>query len=175
MRLALAACLLLGACGGAAPEKEDGAKVDVPMPSGPPVAQQVEAAPPPTEGSEPRPRWESIATGEGSALRLIAADGAPMMSIACLGAPARLVVTVPSVSSIGREDRLSLGLGQEPVTLVADPTRQKGPGVTAEGSPPRRALLEKAESVSALYGTQQVGPVPAPPKELREMLVKACT
>ena len=175
MRKALAACLLLGACGAPAPEpNKDEAKVDVPVPSGPPVAQQVEAAPPSTQGAEPGPRWESAASGEGSALRLKAADGALLMNIACLGKPARLVVTMPSFSLVGSEDRFSLGLGSEPITLVADPTRQKGPGVTAEGPAPERALLEKAETVSAHYGTQQVGPVPAPPEKLREMLAKAC-
>lgn len=170
---ALALLGALAACGSEAPRGENG-NIGVPTPSGPPVAQQIDAAPPPTEGAMGGPRWESISSGEGTALRLTASDGTPTMSIACLGKPRRLVVTVPSFEPIGSEDRFSLGFGQEPVTLVADPKRQKGPGVTAEGPPPQQALFEGAENVSALYGTQRIGPVPAPPEKLREMLVKSC-
>ncbi len=170
---ALGLVLLLSACGSEAPPP-DKDTVEIPTPSGPPVAQQIEAAPPPTEGAKAGPRWESVSSGEGSALRLTGSDGKVAMSVACLGAPRRMVVTVPSFKAIASEDRLSFGLGEEPVTLVADPTRQKGPGVTAEGSPPPRTVFDKAATVSALYGTQQVGPVPAPPGKLREMLAKSC-
>jgi hypothetical protein len=170
---ALGLLLLLAACGSGAPPPGN-ETVEIPTPSGPPVAQQMEAAPPPMESAQAGPRWESVSSGEGSALRLTGSDGKVAMSVACLGQPRRMVVTVPSFSPIGSEDRFSLGLGNEPVTLVADPTRQKGPGVTAEGPPPPRAVFDNAATVSALYGRQQVGPVPAPPEKLRELLAKSC-
>jgi hypothetical protein len=169
------ALLALAACGSPAAEKKQEGAVETPVPSGPPVAQQVDAAPPATPGAKLAPAWEAAASGDGTALRLTGADGGLMMSLACLSGPARLVATVPSFAPIGSEDRFSLGLGSEPVTLVADPTRQGDKGVSAEGPAPDKALLEDAETVSALYGTQQLGPVPAPPKELKALLAKACT
>jgi hypothetical protein len=85
------------------------------------------------------------------------------------------VVSVPSFKPIGSEDRFSLALGEEPVALVADPTRQKT-GVTAEGAVPGNftELLGKAERIGAIYGNQQIGPHPAPPKALLETLAKEC-
>ncbi len=120
--------------------------------------------------------WESAASGEGTALRLTAADGSLLLSIACLGTPAQLVVSAPGLKPIGSEDRFSLGLGEEPVTLVADPTRQGKGGVTAEGAVPAGfdELLEEAKQVSALYGSQRIGPHPAPIEALKEALAKAC-
>ena len=174
MRAAAVLLLLLGACGSEAPQANEA--VDLPEPSGPPLAQQIDAAP----ASAPNPGeggWESVASGEGIALRFVAPGGKLLLSIACLGMRQQLVAAAPGFSPIGSEDRFSLGLGQEPVTLVADPTRQAAGGVTAEGGVPPNFedLLEDAEQVSALYGTQSVGPLPAPAKALREALAKSCT
>ena len=165
--------LLLASCGREAPEAER--RAELPQPSGPPVAQQVDAVPSsaPEQGS---PAWEMAAGGEGSALRLTGEGGTLLFAIACLGSPRRLAATAPGFSEIGSEDRFSLGLGDEPVTLVADLGGQGRSGVTAEGAVPDRfsELLEDAKQVSALYGTQQIGPVPAPSKALKEALAAAC-
>lgn len=173
MRPFLAFFALLAGCGSESPK--GGEPADLPQPSGPPVAQQVDSVP----SSAPQsggPTWESAASGEGTALRLTEPGGALLLSIACLGSPARLVVTAPGFSPIGSEDRFALGLGEEPVTLVADPTRQTQAGVTAEGAVPEgfEALLDRTKEVSALYGTQRVGPVPAPAEALAESLAKSC-
>lgn len=165
--------LLLAACGG--PARQPGNEtVDVPVPSGPPVAQQVD----PSARASPSaaPAWESAAGSEGTALRLTGPDGRLLLSIACLGSPARLTATAPVFTAIGSEERFSLGLGQEPVILVADLERSDGE-VTAEGAVPDRfeKLLERAPEISALYGTQRIGPVPAPSKPLKESLAKACS
>jgi hypothetical protein len=175
MRRFLLANLLLASCGSANAPKGDN-DVDVPVPSGPPVAQQADAVPSSAPG-ESGPTWESAASGEGTALRLTAPDGSLLLSIACLRRPTRLVVSAPGFTPIGSEDRFSLGLGEGPVTLVADPTRQHKGGVTAEGGIPEgfAELLEEAEQVSALYGTQKIGPHPAPGEALKEALAKDCT
>jgi hypothetical protein len=167
--------LLLASCGSAPEASQRDNEIDVPVPSGPPVAQQADAVP----SSAPRhssPAWESAASGEGTALRLTSADADLLLSIACLGTPARIVVSAPGLKPIGSEDRFSLGLGEEPVTLVADPTRQGKGGVTAEGAVPEGfgELLEEAKQVSALYGSQQIGPHPAPVEALKEALARAC-
>src|SRR3546814_17825835 len=99
------------------------------------------------------------------------------MSIACLDDPARLVVQVPAFEPVMSEDRFALGLGAEPVTLVADPYEQElQTGVRGEGPVPENfaALLDEAAEVRALYGAQQAGPHPAPQSALKERLVDAC-
>lgn len=145
-----------------------------PVPSGPPVVQQVQSDP---TGAEIRPgvKWES-ADG-GSTLRLVNPDGSLRMRIVCSGTPAKLVVNVPSFTPIGSEDRFAFAVGQEPVTLVADPTRQRaGTGVMAEGPVPGNfaVLFGEAQQIGALYGTQQVGPHMPPTRELVASFLKAC-
>jgi hypothetical protein len=169
---AFAVFLLLAACGGA-PQGEN--VVEVPEPSGPPVAQQVD------DGARPLPpqtasAWESAASGEGMSLRLVAPDGKLLLTIGCLGSPPRLAVTAPAFTPIGSEDRFSLGFGAEPIALVADLGRRGGSGVAASGAAPENLpeLLEKAGQVSALYGNQRVGPVPAPPPQLKDAFGKSC-
>jgi hypothetical protein len=173
MRFILPVCLLT-ACGSVSEAPDN--KPDMPVPSGPPVVQQVdemEPVAPPTTGQA----WESVASGGGTALRLTEPDGNVLMSIACLSGPRRLVVTVPSFAAVGSEDRFSFGIDREPVTLVADPTEQRPPGVTGEGAVPENFgdLIEGSKRISANYGNQKAGPHPAPPAELRKALVKACS
>ena len=120
----------------------------------------------------------------------MADDGTQRLTIACLGSPKRLVVNAPDFEPVMSEDRFAFGVGEEPVTLVANPYQQDvRPGVTGEGPVPgdfaelldealvgmaSGALLEGAGDVRALYGSQQAGPYPAPPAALKEQLVKAC-
>jgi hypothetical protein len=167
--------LLLASCGGAGKRGQGNGAADLPEPSGPPVAQQVDAdAPPPPLPAAPA--WESAASPEGTSLRLTQADGTLLLSIACVGRSARLVATAPGLSAIGSEDRFSLGLGSEPVTLVADLAGEAPAGVTAEGPVPDgfEKLVDEAKQISALYGTQRIGPVPAPSEALKKALAKAC-
>jgi hypothetical protein len=156
------------------PEPEKNESVDLPVPSGPPVIQQAKEEVPNT-AIEGEPRWESATGDGGTGIRFVGNDGAAALSIFCPEAGRRLVVSVPSFKPIGSEDRFVLALGQEPVTLVADPTRQKS-GVTAEGAAPEnlKALLEKAETIGAHYGNQQIGPHPTPAQVLLEALTKEC-
>jgi hypothetical protein len=172
MRRSAIALLLLAGCGS---QTKSDKVVEVPEPSGPPVAQQVD------DTAQPLPKrsvpgWESAASGEGLALRLVEPDGKLVLSIACLGRPPRLVASVPSFTAIASEDRFSLGLGNDPVTLVADPTRQKPPGITGEGAVTEEfdRLFDGADQISAVYGRQQVGPHPAPQAALKEQFAKAC-
>jgi len=175
MRWVAALTILAAAgCGSGAPEP--GNRIDLPQPSGPPVAQQVDApvAPPPARIG---PAWEAVTGPDGTGLRLVAAGGQLLLGIACRDGTQQLAVAAPAFRPIGSEDRFSLGLGDEPVTLVADPTKQKGAGVRAEGSAPNefRSLLGRAERISAVYGAQRAGPYPAPPERLKGRLSEACS
>ena len=175
MRTALLLLLLTAGCGREAPEANG--KLDLPQPSGPPVAQQVDAKTPTSLSAPGRAAWESATGQPGTALRYVGADGKPLLSLACSGSPVRLAAHVPAFSPIGSEDRFSLGLGKEPVTLVADPARQSGGGVTGEGPVPNEfeRLLKAAGEVSAVYGSSQAGPYPPPPKALADRLAEACS
>ena len=169
IRCAAAALLVLAsACGGSPEQREGDGKVDVPQPSGPPVVQQIQK-------EERGPKWRSAEGSEGPVL-ILNDQGWMLMSIECLNDPARLVVSVPGFTPIGSEDRFSLGIGSEPVTLVVDPTRQPAAGLVAEGAAPATlgALLTSAREISALYGTQQEGPHPAPSRELVSGFADRC-
>ncbi len=172
-----AAAAALTACSGEAPDdRQPAEQPDIPQASGPPVPGQ--AAPAPSApASAPAMAWGSVAGGEGTALRLTGKDGEVRMSIACIGDPPRLVVNVPDFRPVMSEDRFALGLGSEPVTLVANPYEQEArPGVTGEGPVPDDfpAFVDAAAEVRALYGAQQTGPYPAPAPELKGLLVEAC-
>jgi hypothetical protein len=168
--LPLLIALAIPACG---PAPEPANPDMLPIPSGPPVAQQ-----PTPEPLQPAPaevpQWESVVSGPATSLRLVEA-GTPRLALTCLGRPARLVANAPGFKPIGSEDRFSLGLGAEPVTLVAD-LRAKGGGVTAEAPIPASLpqLLRRARQVSARYGTQQVGPVAPPPPQLLQAFSRSC-
>jgi hypothetical protein len=165
----LAAAAMLASCG---PEPQPEQPDTLPMPSGPPLAQQ--AAPQPVQPAPvPTSPWESRVAGGAVELRLLE-GGEARMRMACLASPARLSVEVPGFTAIGSEDRFSLGLGNEPVTLVANLSHPNG--VAAEGAIPANleALLRDARQVTALYGTQQIGPVDPPPPQLIETFAEAC-
>jgi hypothetical protein len=176
MRCILLSICLLAGCGSGsnAPSGRDN-EVEVPVPSGPPVVQHVDEMEP-VAPAVLEPAWESVASSGASTVRLTEPSGAVLMSIACVSDPRRLVVTVPGFTHVGSEDRFSLGIDREPMTLVADPTKQRG-GVTGEGAVPEdfSALLKGARQISAHYGSRKAGPYPAPPEALREALVEACS
>jgi hypothetical protein len=174
MRTALPLILLLSACSAPSPEPAANETADIPVPSGPPLVQQAEEEVPDT-ALDGAPRWESATGDGGTGLRFVGRSGALEMSIACMEAPKRLVVSVPSLTPIGSEERFSLALGEEPVTLVADPTRQKQ-GVIAAGAVPGNFgdLLQGAKEIGAMYGNQRIGPHPAPPKSLVHSLAQQC-
>ncbi len=154
--IALAAMALLG-CGAEPAEQASAPEAQVtPDPSGPPLAQQAQSV---QNSANGQPGVEVGSVGGG--LRIDNPDGTLRMSIVCSGSPAKLMVKVPSFTPIGSEDRFALAIGQEPVTLVADPTRQSpDAGVSAEGPVPESfgAWLSRADQVGALYGTQKIGP-----------------
>lgn len=169
-----AALIALAACAEQPRSADMAAHVEVPEPSGPPLVQQVR-----TEESGPSASalsWESVASGEGMTLRLADADGKLRMSIACFANPPRLTASVPGFSPIGSEDKLTLALGDDPVVLVADPTRQQVPGVTGEGRVPDdlAVLMRDAGEVGAVYGAQRVGPHLPPPPALASAFASAC-
>ena len=164
---ALAAIALLGCGSEPAQQRPSEAAQVTPEPSGPPVVQQ----------GQPKQKAAAVEVESvGGGLRIDNPDGTLRMSIACSGSPAKLVANVPSFTPIGSEDRFALAIGQEPVTLVADPTRQKpGAGVRAEGPMLGNfsTLLAAADQVGALYGTQKIGPHPLT-REAAARLAKEC-
>ena len=169
------AALLCGCSQQPASEPVTAAPEDILQTSGPPRPERPTAPPPTAE--VPTAAWVSVASGEGAALRLLSADGSLVLSVACLAGPTRLAVNVPGFEPVMSEDRFAFSLGEEPVTLVANPYEQDArPGVTGEGPVPDNfeALLNAAGDVRALYGSQQTGPHAPPPPELRRLLAEGC-
>ena len=126
----------------------------------------------------PEPGW----TIDGGDLVLHGDDGELLMRIGCTaGPPTQLTALFAGFERIGSEERLSLGLGEEVVTLVADVAGGSGAGASGVGviastryRPAIGSALAHAGSISALYGTQQLGPVGPPEPRLAEGLVARC-
>ena len=163
-----AAFVLSSGCAREEPSAEPGGN-ELPQPSGPPVVQQAEPEKDKPSVDPATPAWRS----KGGALELIEA-GKTVLTIRCENN--ELIVNAPHFTPIGSEDRFAFGLGDEPVTMVADPTLQPGPGVTAETPVPDNfaAWWRGAGRISALYGTQRVGPHPAPEPALADDFLRSC-
>ncbi len=165
-RLPIFALALLGACGEPSDQASVGNQsVDA---SAAPEAVQARRAP---DGA----KMEQSA--DASTLNFTSADGEARLHATCGGKPALLSVHVPSFTAIDSEDRLAFGIGSEPVTLVADPTRQRaGEGVRAEGPVPDGflAMVTGATQVSANYGAQNIGPFEWPSRAAADAFARAC-
>jgi len=149
-------------------------------PQAPPAGPAPSPAPSPTPGApdggvQPGLRWDLISSGEGAALLLTDAEGDAVMQWACMRSPARLIVRVARFRAIASEERLSIGTHDEAFALVAD-LGEPGPGVKAQGDIPAELLtrLPAAESVSASYGAQKLGPLMPPEKAQAEHWATAC-
>lgn len=159
----IAGLALLAACS-EEPSAEREA-VELPEPSGPPVVQQVQ--------EEARPAASPAPAASASAPELrVSQGGTLLMRLSC---PAgQLTLQVPGFTPIGSEDRLTLGIGEEAVTLAADLERPGGVTGAAPAPDNLAALAARARTLSAVYGAQQAGPVPAPPPARWQALLAAC-
>ena len=178
----IVAALLTGcaACSaGAAQENRAG----LPEPSGPPIIEQARPDVPTTATVESAPKEARDVQGElhwrldDGVLRLLTSERNLVMVIACRAEAGGLLAYVPSFTPIGSEDRFNLGLGNEPVTLVAGLTPRQGKsGVTATGATPNgfERLFTQAAQISANYGTQTLGPLPPPSAPMAAHFAKRC-
>ena len=168
----LTGALLLAACGGAsdpAEERRDNA------PPGETAADPGTVAPPPLPPSDPAaPKWDLLASGEGTALRF-PAKGAHAVLLFCPEGERRILLNVPAFRPIGSEERLSFGSGGAAHALVADTKgdRQRG-GVSGTGALPGNLGALISGPVSASYGAQVSGPHPAPPRALARAFLAGC-
>ncbi len=149
--LALAAALALCAC---SPAEEPAA------PPPPPVAE----APAPAADTQPGLSWGTASNGEGIALLLSDAAGVPVLRLGCIRNPALMTLDIEGFTPIGSEERLTVGLDDTLFVFVADSTAA-GPGVKAQADISTDFLdrLESATAISAVYGTQELGPHRPPP------------
>lgn len=142
------------------------------------VACQPEAEPQPEVEAElpsavPEPGW----TVDGGDLLLHDEGGAQLLRLGCSGGPpVELLARFGSFEPIGSEERLSLGLGEEIVTMVAQVVGAEGPGLIAAArfTPALGRQLELAGSISASYGDQTFGPVGPPGTAKVGTLLTAC-
>lgn len=122
------------------------------------------AAPPASPAPAPAEAFTWTAAGDGSALVLTDAGGAPLMRLACPAGSGQLHVVGETFEEIGSEDRLTVGVGDEAFALAADLEAPRTSGVEASGAVPADLLdrLEAGGEVSLHYGNQKAGPAPAP-------------
>jgi hypothetical protein len=158
---AIAAVLSLCAC---SPAEE---------PAAPPPAPVAEAPPP--ASTQPGLSWGTASTGEGIALLLSDATGAPILRLGCIRNPAVMTLAVEGFTPIGSEERLTVGLDDTLFVFVADSTAS-GPGVQGEADISTDFLdrLEDAKAIRAVYGTQELGPHMPPPSGIAAGFAAEC-
>lgn len=119
--------------------------------------------------------WRSVGDTAGDAIEFVGAGNKPQLRIICAG-PAKLIVNVPGFSPIGSEERLSLGGEKDALAMVADSRgdRQRG-GVSAETRITGELKSWLLQPLSASYGRQNVGPVPAVPAQIAGPLLRKCS
>ncbi|NJC40593.1 hypothetical protein GGQ87_000851 [Brevundimonas alba] len=137
----LTALLALAACN----------QPDAPAPTAP-----VEPLPIPSKPPLVEPPAAPVSMG------FVDAGGVERLQLACREDAPAFRITVPGFRSIGSEDRLTLGVGDEAFAHAAD-LEASGPGVTG-GGPLEADLLDRlarGEPVRAVYGAQSIGPLQA--------------
>jgi uncharacterized membrane protein len=155
MRAAVAAGLLLAACG-QAPDSPGG---DARHP----------------DDSAEAVKWRIERDGDSPEL-VLASGPAPRIRIICSPARQQLSVNVPNFEPIGSEERLSFGQGGEVVALVADVRGDTARGGVTGSSPlPDNLAQLLAGPVSASYGAQTSGPHPEPASALVSEFTRACS
>ena len=132
-------------------------------------------APPRVGAPQRQSSWEWNASGAGAALILHAAGGEELLRFSCVRDPPALEMVVPDFSPLMGTQPLALSAGGEPFLMVADRGRQ-GPGVHATGPIPPDLFdrLHRADTISASYGGQYLGPYPPPEQTLISDFTNAC-
>lgn len=167
LALIAALSLLLAACGSPpdAPNTASAGASETPRAGAVPAANAAAPA---------APGWRIERAAEGTALALLGSDGSPTIRLLC--AARNLHVDVPGFRPIASEERLSLGSGNQAVALVAAIARQpRRNGVSAAGATPENLAALIGGPLSASYGAQTSGPHPAPPAQMAQAFVAACT
>ncbi|MDP1616815.1 hypothetical protein [Phenylobacterium sp.] len=139
----------------------------------PPPAPAAEA--PPTAVSQPGLSWGTASSGEGIALILSDAAGAPLLRLGCIRNPAVMTLAIEGFTAIGSEERLTVGLDDHLFVFVADATA-RGPGVKAQADISTDFLdrLEDATAIRAVYGDQELGPHVPPPAGIAAGFAAEC-
>lgn len=132
-------------------------------------------APPPAQVTQPGISWGTASNGEGIALLLSDAAGAPILRLGCIRNPAVMTLAIEGFTPIGSEERLTVGLDDTLFVFVADPTAS-GPGVQAEADISTDFLdrLEDAKAIRAVYGNQELGPHMPPPAGIAAGFAAEC-
>lgn len=120
-------------------------------------------------------QWSNQVSGSGTALVLTEGGGRPLLRIACVRDPSRMVIMAESFRPIESEERLSFGVDDEPFVFVAEPAKHpSGVEATSPIHGDLLARLEGAQQVSAVYGAQDLGPYPPPDRDTTARFVGAC-
>ncbi len=119
--------------------------------------------------------WSLRISSEGPSLSFATSGRQPVLYVACIAPSPDFLVTLPGVTPIGSEERLSFGGGGEVVALVVKVSgRSGGGGVTGAGDrlPTLEAMLRAGPGAS--YGATAIGPLPPVPASVAHGFAAAC-
>jgi len=126
--------------------------------------------------AKPAWRFEAIANQYRAAWGN--AGSVDTITIGCDTDRRELVTYVSNLRRIGSEERLTLGLGGDAITMVAENLERvedKNPIRASIGIPDNiDVLLASREPISGRYGNQEIGPFPPLPPSVARDLANAC-
>lgn len=142
-------------------------------------APEPSSAPPVAPAATPDPNGWAFAIGKNSVELAWMTDTMPD------AAPLRLVcardsgimVEALTLTPIASEERLSIGVGDEPLALAAAPAQtRRGPVIRATGPADEAFLTALAAGgpVAVSYGAQHYGPVASPSEAMRRAFADTC-
>jgi hypothetical protein len=120
-------------------------------------------------------RWD-VGRGGGEGVALILSDAlrAPVLRLACVREPPRMVVAAYGLRPTG-EAQLTLAIDETPF-VFAKTAAPSGPGLTAEGPIPPElpARLAAGRTLRLVYAGRTLGPWSAPPAEVAREFAAGC-
>ena len=119
--------------------------------------------------------WSLQISSEGPSLSFATSGRQPVLNLACIAPSPDLLVTLPGVTPIGSEERLSFGGGGDVVALVVKVRgRSGGGGVTSAGDRPPALEAMLRAGPGASYGATAIGPLPPVPANGAHGFAAAC-
>lgn len=121
-------------------------------------------------------QWKTAHSNAGNALFLDGQLEPPLLHLACLPQPARMVVTVANFVPLAGGEQLSLELDGQVYRFMPDATGAAHAGVRAQAAIPAAMLTQLPDTrlLNVRYGDQRLDGITAPSHDTAQDFAKRC-